>query len=126
MMIVGNTIHKQYLGTSRGHGISQAIDLLNKKGLGNAQIKGPFHHDLEELLYEMAEAHMREAWLVIGNVDSLAQLCDKTPDELVGLAEDIVGKCASTDALINLDCQQENQKDAVLRQTIMFCRDVLH
>ena len=74
MMILGNTIHKQYLGTSRGRGISQEIDLLNKKGLRNAWIKGPFHHDLEELLYEMAEAHMQEAWLIIGNVDSLAQL----------------------------------------------------
>ena len=126
MMILGNTIHKQYLGTSRGRGISQAIDLLNKKGLGNAQIKGPFHHDLEELLYEMAEAHMREAWLVIGNVDSLAQLRDKTPNELVSLAEDIVGKRASTDALIILEGRQENQKDDVLRQTIMFCQDVLH
>lgn len=44
----------------------------------------------------------------------------------MGLAEAIVDKRASTDALINLDAKQDNQKDAVLRQTIMFCRDVLH
>ena len=58
MMGVGGLMHKQHMGTSRGWGISQAIDLLNKKGLRNAQIKGPFHHDLEEFLYKMAEAHI--------------------------------------------------------------------
>ena len=114
------------MGTSRGCGISYTIDLLKKKGLKNAQIKGPFHHDLEELLHEMAEAHIQEAWLVNGNVDSLAQLCDKTPDELVSLAKDIVDKHISTDALIILEGCQENQKDDVLQQTIMFCQDVLH
>lgn len=74
----------------------------------------------------MAEAHIQEAWLVNGNVDSLAQLCDKTPDELVSLAKDIVDKHISTDALIILEGCQENQKDDVLQQTIMFCQDVLH
>ena len=126
MMGAGGSMHKQHMGTSRGRGISQAIDLLNKKGLGNAQIKGPFHHDLDELLYEMAEAHIREAWLEIGKVDSLAQLREKTAVELVGLAENIAEKYASTDALIEQDSKPDNQKDAVLRQTILFCQDVLH
>ena len=44
----------------------------------------------------------------------------------MGLAENIVKKYASTNALIEQDSKPNNQKDAVLQQTILFCQDVLH
>jgi hypothetical protein len=58
MMAYASTLHKQYLRTSKGHGLSQAFDLTNIKGLGTVSVKGPFHHDLNEALYHIAEAHI--------------------------------------------------------------------
>ena len=73
MMAHASGLHKQYLGTSQGRGLSHTFDLLNKKGLGVTSVKGPFHHDLSEILYNSAEAHIREECLVQSKVQSLHQ-----------------------------------------------------
>ncbi|TFK27907.1 hypothetical protein FA15DRAFT_753910 [Coprinopsis marcescibilis] len=48
-MAFAKSLHAQYLGTSKGQGLGQAFELLNKKGLFSTKTQGPFHHDLEEL-----------------------------------------------------------------------------
>jgi hypothetical protein len=125
MMAYASTLHKQYLGTSKGRGLSQAFDVTNKKGLGTVSVKGPFHHDLTEALYHVAEAHIREDWLIFGKVKNLKELQKKTPEQLVALASIIVELHASSDALDRLDALPEGQQDQVYRRTIMWNRDVL-
>ena len=73
MMAYTSTLHKQYLGTSKGHGLSQAFNITNK-GLEVTSIKGPFHHDLTEALYHVAQAHICEDWLILRKVDNLKEL----------------------------------------------------
>ena len=125
MMAAANTFHKQYLGTARGRGLSQAFDLLNKKGLGKTSTKGPFYHDLNEVLYHVAEAHIREDWLLVGKVESLQDLRSKTPEELISLANQLVEEHASSLALNHMDSRPENQQDQVKHQTIMWNCDIL-
>ncbi|KAM6496624.1 hypothetical protein JOM56_007097 [Amanita muscaria] len=125
MMAAANTFHKQYLGTARGQGLSQAFDLLNKKGLGKTSTKGPFYHDLNEALYHVAEAHIREDWLLVGDVTSLEELRDRTSNELVALADQLVEEHASSSALNCMDVKPDNQQDQERRQTIMWNRDIL-
>ncbi|KAF8834716.1 hypothetical protein BDN67DRAFT_1045153 [Paxillus ammoniavirescens] len=68
-MAFANSLHAQYLGTSAGRGLSQAFTLLGRKGLGVVATRGPFHHNLSEALYHVAEAHVRLDWQVdIGGV----------------------------------------------------------
>jgi hypothetical protein len=125
MMAYASTLHKQYLGTSKGRGLSQAFDITNKKGLGVTSIKGPFHHDLNEALYHVAEAHIWEDWLIVGQVDNLKELQGKTPEQLVALASAIVETRASSKALDNLATLPEQQQDQVYQRTVMWNRDVL-
>ena len=126
MMAHASGLHKQYLGTSRGRGLSHAFDLLNKKGLGVTSVKGPFHHDLSEVIYHSAEAHIREEWLVHSKVQSLDQLRLRSPEELVTLADLIVQERVSSLAIETMDRKPSRQKDEVLLQTMMCTRDFLH
>ncbi|KAF8997524.1 hypothetical protein BDQ17DRAFT_1248608 [Cyathus striatus] len=45
-MAHANSLHKQYLGTSKGQGLQHAFNLLNWKGLNKVMTQGPFHHNL--------------------------------------------------------------------------------
>jgi hypothetical protein len=125
LMAAANSFHRQYLGTARGRGLSQAFDLLAKKGLGSVSTKGPFYHDLNETLYTVAAAHLREDWLLVSNAKSLEDLRKKSAEELVALADRIVEDRASSSALERIDARPENQQDEVHRQTIMWNRDIL-
>ena len=89
-------------------------------------MKGPFHHDLSEVIYHSAEAHIREEWLVHSKVQSLDQLRLRSPEELVTLAELIVQEHASSLAIETMDRKPSRQKDEVLLQTMMCTRDFLH
>ena len=73
-MAFANSLHKQYLGMTQGCGLRQGFLLLEKKGLTKVQTKGPFHHDLEETLYHIAEGHIREDWLILAGVEKLEEL----------------------------------------------------
>lgn len=123
-MAFANSLYKQYLGTTQGRGLHQAFVLLEKKGLTKLQTKGPFHHDLEEALTEVAEAHFREDWLAITNAKSLSELQQYTPAELRGYAKRIARERASTEALNNMDADP-TKRDEQLRQLVMWNRDVL-
>ncbi|KIL55562.1 hypothetical protein M378DRAFT_113742 [Amanita muscaria Koide BX008] len=125
LMATANSFHKQYLGTARGRGLSQAFDVLMKKGLGSISTKGPFYHDLNEALYTVAAAHLRQDWLLVSKVQSVKELRQKSPEALIALADQIVEQCASSSALERMDAKPENQRDEVQRQTIMWNRDIL-
>ena len=124
-MAFANSLHKQYLGNNHGRGLKHAFTLLDRKGLTKVLTKGPFHHDLEEALYHVAEAHFREDWLQIGRVMKLEDLRKKNPEELRALAKRIVAERASTEALNRQDHLPENSRDEELRQVIMWNRDIL-
>jgi hypothetical protein len=81
-MAFANSLHKQYLGTTSGRGLKHAFELLERKGLANVLTKGPFHHNLEEALYHVAEAHILEDWLVVSGASQISDLRSRTPEEL--------------------------------------------
>lgn len=119
-----NSLHKQYLGTKKGHGLAQAFELLNKKKLTNVRTQGPFHNDLVEAVYEIAEAHFREDWLKVGGVDSLDELRSCSAVQLKEMADKIVDTRASAGALDSIDSSPH--PDPRHRQVVMWSRDVLH
>jgi hypothetical protein len=123
-MAYAGSLHKQYFGTTQSRGLQQAFLLLEKKGLTKPQIKGPFHHDLEEALYHVAEAHIRVDWLELGKVEQLSDLRKQSPEDLLVLAEKIVKQRASSEAMDLLDVKPENQRDEEFRQVIMWNRDM--
>lgn len=85
-----NSLQKQYMGTSSGRGVMHTVNLLNRKGLTNDNVKGPYHHDMEEAIYHMLEAHLLVDWLKVSGASSLHELCNKTPQELFELADELV------------------------------------
>ena len=87
---------------------------------------GPFHHHLEEALYHVAEAHIREDWLIVGQVQDLSELCKCTPEMLCALAKRLVEEHASSEALDKLESYSEDEQDEVKFQIIQWNRDVLH
>ena len=119
-MAFANSLHKQFLGTTQGRGLRQGFLLLEKKSLTKVQTKGPFHHDLEETLYHVAEAHIQKDWLVMAGVEKLEDLRDQTPNQLCKLAEMITQQRASSEALDNLDAKPKVQHDEQLRQVVMW------
>ncbi|TRM57980.1 hypothetical protein BD626DRAFT_540231 [Schizophyllum amplum] len=68
MMAYANSLHKQYLGTGRGYGLSRVFDVLARKGLHRVQTKGIFYHDLNEAIYHVTEAHLRVDWKLVTGV----------------------------------------------------------
>ncbi|KAF8812627.1 hypothetical protein BYT27DRAFT_7220796 [Phlegmacium glaucopus] len=118
-MAFANSLHKQFLGTTQGRGLRQGFLLLEKKGLTKVQTKGPFHHDLKETLYHIAEAHLREDWLIVAGVEKLEELRDRTQDQLCKLAKRIVEQRASSQALNNLDAKPKIQHDEQLWQLVI-------
>ncbi|KIJ10153.1 hypothetical protein PAXINDRAFT_164295 [Paxillus involutus ATCC 200175] len=79
-----------------------------------------------EALYHVAEAHVQLDWQVVAGTNDLAELCSRTPEELIMLAEKLVDEHASSEALEQMDCQTEDERDEVKRQTTIWNRDVLH
>ncbi|PPR03568.1 hypothetical protein CVT24_007608 [Panaeolus cyanescens] len=123
-MAFANSLHKQYLGTSKGRGLHQAFEALNRKGLYKTRTQGPFYHDLVEALYHIAKAHIRVDWCRIGGVSSIKDLRTLGAQSLYNLAEKIVNTHASSEALDAMDLKPE-LVDEQERQVVMFNRDVL-
>lgn len=124
-MAYANSLHKQYLGTSSGRGLKQAFELLERKGLAKVLTKGPFHHNLDEALYHVAEAHIREDWLVVSGTNNLSELRSRSPEELRKLAEKLVQRHASSQALDDIDAKPIEKRDQQKRQVIQWNRDIL-
>lgn len=125
MMAFGNSLYKQYFGTPQGRGLQQAFILLQKKGLSRIQTKGPFHHDLEETLYEIAEAHFLEDWLEVTKKENITDLRSYSPAELVTFATRILDERASSLALNTMHRRNTKERDEQLEQIIMWNRDIL-
>ncbi|KAJ7835646.1 hypothetical protein B0H14DRAFT_3109937 [Mycena olivaceomarginata] len=123
-MAFANSLHKQHLGIAKGRGLSDAFDILKRKGLQTAQTQGTFFHDLNETLHIIADAQIRELWLQVGKTNNLADLRKKTPNDLYKLAEQIFSGHASSAALVRMGLKKD-QADEVKAQSVMFLRDVL-
>ncbi|KAF7985445.1 hypothetical protein HWV62_5185 [Athelia sp. TMB] len=124
-MAFANSLHKQYLGTNSGRGLKHAFTVLERKGLQKVKTQGPFFHHLDEALKHVAEAHLREDWLVVSGASTLAELRNRKPEELRNLASKIARTRASAEALEKHDRLPEDQKDQQERQVIQWNRDVL-
>ncbi|CAK5270382.1 unnamed protein product [Mycena citricolor] len=127
-MAFANSIHKQHLGTSKGHGLSAAFEVLQRKGLQQSKTQGPFFHDLDETLDITAAAQIQELWLHVAGVSSLSVLRSFSGDRLAALAQKILDEHASSRALVNLRVRRrgnDDLKDEFKEQSVMFLRDVL-
>lgn len=122
-MASANSLHKQHLGTANGRGLSAAFDVMRRKGLQSSQTQGPFFHDLSETLHIIAEAQIRELWLEVARAKDLAELRQKTPQELYQLAQKIVADHASSGALVRMKLKP--RPDELKSQSVMFLRDVI-
>lgn len=122
---VEHSLHAQYYLTSAGMGLKQAFDLLNRKGLSAPSVQGNFHQKLSEALRHIAEAHFRDIWQAVSGADDLGELAKRSPQELSALAAKILDEYAST-AAVNAQAQKpEKDRDDLLLNSILFCRDVL-
>ncbi|KAI0071977.1 hypothetical protein K474DRAFT_1651772 [Panus rudis PR-1116 ss-1] len=88
-----NSLHKQYYSTS--FGLSHDFSVLNRKRLNSPSIKGTFHHDFQEGLFHVGEAHLRDIWRIVGKVNDLSELRTRTPEQLKELANTIFARVAS-------------------------------
>lgn len=124
-MAFANSLHKQYLGTSSRRGLKQAFEILERKGLVRVLTQGPFFHNLDEALYHVAEAHLREDWLLVSGAKDLSELRDRTPEQLCDLAKKLIREHASSQALDDMDAKPSKKHDQQKRQIIQWNRDVL-
>ncbi|KAI0368261.1 hypothetical protein BV20DRAFT_1054231 [Pilatotrama ljubarskyi] len=126
LMAFANSLHRQYFGSTSGWGLRQAFALLNRKGLQNVKIKGNFYQHLHEGILHVAEARLRDCWRKVAGVEALSDLRKLPPEHLQALAERLVHELTSNDAVEGLENAMDGQKDDVLRQSVMWNRDVLY
>ncbi|THG95519.1 hypothetical protein EW026_g6153 [Hermanssonia centrifuga] len=121
-----HSIHNQYYGATDSLGLKHAFDLLKRKGLHSPTVKGPFHQGLQDGLYIVAAGHFRDLWRLVGGAESLADLRNRTPEELYALAVRILDDYASTNALVRLRTRDIRNQDEVQIQAVQFNRDILY
>ncbi|KAI0696103.1 hypothetical protein BC835DRAFT_1414500 [Cytidiella melzeri] len=119
-----DSIHKQHLTTGIG-GLKHAFDLLKCKGLHFMSVQGNFHQKVCNAYHHILEAHILDVWEVVGGVDHLAKLREKSPEVLVSLAEGIVENYASTFAYQKEKQRNTAQQDHVFMNQILLNRDLL-
>jgi len=124
-MAFATSLHKQYYGTRAGIGFARVFELLGKKGLASAKVKGNWFHDFEEALEEVATANFLCTWLEITGANSIEDLRTNSPDELKQFAERIVLDFASTAALEEKSRRPPTERDELREQVIQLNRDLL-
>ncbi|EIW75949.1 hypothetical protein CONPUDRAFT_76987 [Coniophora puteana RWD-64-598 SS2] len=124
-MTFAASLHKQYLGTTAGRGLRHAFTVLNRKGLDSVKTRGPFHQQLDEAICHVTEARFQDCWRVVTGADDLAALQEKTPEELYKFAMEILDKLASVDVLEDWDSQDDEEKDEIFRESVLWNRDAL-
>ncbi|THH33077.1 hypothetical protein EUX98_g1090 [Antrodiella citrinella] len=117
-----HSLHSQYYGTRAGGGLVLSFDILERKGLRTLSVQGDFHHHMKEALHHIAEARFRGLWMLLGKVDCLRDLRQKSPDELKKLAEQIVTNYSSTKALLLHAEKPRKKQDDVHSQAIQWNR----
>lgn len=92
-----------------------------------ALTKGPFYHDVKELLLHVLEVHIRVCWCLVSQNSNLSDLHNNTPKELKILAEKIVDEYASGRAMmvLNKDKDDVDYDEVKYQMTMMLC-DILH
>lgn len=123
-MALEESIHRQHFATGTG-GLKHAFDLLQRKGLQSAATQGNFHQRVREAYYHILEAHIRNVWTVVGEVNDLAELRTRSPEELDALADKIVDEFASTGAYLQHKRKPKKKQDHVLMNQILCIRDLL-
>jgi hypothetical protein len=123
-MAIEHSIHNQYYGTQQGFGLVHAFDLLKRKGLHSPSVQGNFHNQLREAILHVTEARFRDIWCIVGKVESLKDLRNRSPVELRSLALRIITDYASSEGLFKLAAQGERCDD-LLYQSIQMARDLL-
>ncbi|KAH9923719.1 uncharacterized protein BXZ73DRAFT_91408 [Epithele typhae] len=111
LMTVATSLHKQYLGTSAGVGLRKCFELLARKGLMKADTKG-----------HIGEAHFQALWCEVGQVDSLTELKQLSPDELLTMLDKLHSENVTRGALEKFRMED---RDMVKEQMIMFGMDTL-
>jgi hypothetical protein len=124
-MAFATSLHKQYYGTKAGIGFSRAFELLGKRGLASAKVKGTWFHDFEEALMEIAAAHFLCAWLETTGAGSIKDLRSKSPEELKQFSERIILEFATTAALEEEAHRPPCERDQLREQVIQLNRDLL-
>ncbi|KAI0685910.1 hypothetical protein BC835DRAFT_1420806 [Cytidiella melzeri] len=121
------SMHKQYLGSSENLGLKHAFENLNRKGLNTTSVQGNFHYTFREALRHTAEARFRDVWTVAAGVEELAELRQRTPQELRDLACKVVDEYASTEALVKLRQPDKSRsaQDDLFDLSVQFNRDTL-
>ncbi len=124
-MAVANSLHAQYLGTSVGLGLRKAFELLGRKGIVNAQTKGPFWHNLNEALWHIGEANFLALWQTVAGVTRLDELTSWSPLQLICLLDKIYAEHVLREAQVRMDSLPLHERDDVKQQTAMFSNDLL-
>ncbi|KAF9784431.1 hypothetical protein BJ322DRAFT_1109142 [Thelephora terrestris] len=124
-MAFATSLHRQYYGVKAGFGLARAFEVLGKKGLVTAKVKGNWFHDFEESLKVIVTAHLLCIWLQITGTTSVNDLWSKSPDELKQFSEHIVLEFASTAALEESSRQPSPGRDELEGQVVQFNRDLL-
>ena len=119
-MAYANLLHKQHLRTPTGCGLRQVFELLKCKGLTKILTKGSFHHNLDEALKHVVEAHILEDWLVISGAKDISELRSRKPEQLQELAEKLILKHALSQALEKMDAKPEEHRDQQKWQVIQW------
>jgi len=78
-MAFATSLYKQYYGKKAGIGFARAFELLGKKGLASAKMKGNWLHDFEEALGDVATVNFLCTWLEITGASSIEALRTKSP-----------------------------------------------
>ena len=102
-----------------------AFTLLERKGLHTVQTRGPFHQNLHDAIYHVTEAHFRACWKVVGKVEKLEDLHNRTPVELYSLARQIVEELASSTTVEAIGSQPGDEQDETFRHSILWNWDSL-
>ncbi|CDO72887.1 hypothetical protein BN946_scf185002.g72 [Trametes cinnabarina] len=124
-MAIAKSLHKQYFGSASGLGLKHAFHILERKGLDTTSTQGPFHDNLEDALYAILAARIRLSWLELAGVEDLTALRNRSPEDLIKIAEEIVHKHASVRRLNELNDLGGKKEHETLYHSVMFNRDVL-
>jgi hypothetical protein len=106
-----HSLHSQYYGTRAGHGLKHAFELLSRKGLQSTSVQGIFHQNIKEGLTHIAAACFCDVWCTVGQVQSLKDLKNLTPEHLKAMAIKIVENFASNCTLDLLSKKPDEEQD---------------
>ncbi len=121
-----HSYHDQYyLPAGSGIGLRRDFDILKRKGLSSPSVKGTFHQDMRDGLLDVSSARFRDLWCVVGKVEDLAMLRQKTAPELYAIATQIHEEYASTGSLDKLRALPITKQDDIFIQAVQFNRDIL-